>query len=88
MDGMLAQSLVGCFLAVVGMLLALGLARLAANIVIFGIGVCTCALVVYQIVNNVWIGWPNICVYSLMSGGIGALLTLPVFPFSSFGKRK
>lgn len=82
------ELLAGCLLAALGMLLALGLIRLAANAVIILVMVATCGYVIHQISFGVWTGWGEICLYSLLSGGAGGLLTLPVLPFSGFHRRK
>jgi hypothetical protein len=82
------QSIVGCLLAGIGMTLAIGLVRVAANLVVIIIGLGTCLLVVSQIANQTWLSWPDVCIYALLSGAGAALLTLPVLPFSSFWRGK
>lgn len=85
---MLLQCIAGFALAAVGMMIAFGLVRWAANLLIITIGLSVCVFVVYQIIDEAWIGWLEICLYAFLSGGAGAVLSLPVLPFSSFSARK
>lgn len=85
---MIVQTIAGCVLALVGMLVAFGLVRLAANVVVLVIAVATCGSVIYCILERVWSDWPTICISSLATGFAGALLCLPVLPFSSFYRKK
>ena len=82
------QYIVACILVIFGMVVALGLVRLAANLVILIIGGAACLFVVYSIAEGIWIGWFEICWHALATGGAVALLSLPVLPFSSFYKKK
>ena len=85
---MLLQCIVGCVAVLAGLLITLGLVRLAANLVIALVGVAACAVVVYSVVEGFWSDWPNILWRSLVTGGVFALLSLPVLPFSSFRRRR
>ncbi len=82
------QTAVGCILVIVGMFIAFGLTRLAANAVIAFIAILACAAVGFQIYEQQWTGWTNILLRSLISGGVAGLLCLPVLPFSSFFRKK
>jgi len=84
----LQQCLAGCALAVVGMFLAMGMVRLAANLVVVVIMLGTCGFVVMHIAEGIWTDWTSVCVYSLLTGAGGALLSLPVLPFSGFRRKK
>ena len=85
---MIVQCIVGVLLTIIGMLVAFGLVRWAANMLIFVIGLGICFFVVYHIFHGQWEGWLEVCVYAFLSGGIAAILSLPALPFSSFMKRK
>ena len=85
---MLQECIIGCVLVIIGMILALALVRIASTLLIAAIGLATCGFVVYQIAYQDWVGWTDICLYSLMSGAVGALLALPFLPFSSLSRRK
>lgn len=83
------QCLAGGALVLVGMLAALGLARLAANLFIVLVAAAAVLGAVYAILNGTWHGWPDLVSRSLGLGVVAALLSLPALPFSSFhGKRK
>ncbi len=85
---MLLQCIVGVILAIIGMFVAFGMVRWAANVLILVLCGGACTFVVYQIFHEQWTGWPDICVYALLSGGVAAILSLPALPFSSLQKRK
>ena len=85
---MLVQSVVGCVLVVLGMMVALGLVRMAADLVIFLLAVVACSFVLHSITSGEWMGWLDIVWRSLATGGVFALLSLPVLPFSSFHYKK
>jgi hypothetical protein len=84
------QCLAGGALVLVGMLVALGLARLAANLFIALVACAAVAGAVFAILNGYWVGWSGLVSRSLLLGVVAALLCLPALPFSSFhgGKRK
>jgi hypothetical protein len=69
------------------MLLAFGLVRIAANLVIFAILLFGFGIVIRNIQQEAWVGWPDIVLGSLATGFVSALLSLPALPFSSFYKR-
>ena len=83
------QCLAGGALVLVGMLVTLGLARLAANLFIVIVAVAAVAGAGFATFNGHWIGWEQVIPRSLGLGVVAALLCLPALPFSSFmGKRK
>lgn len=83
------QCLAGGALVLVGMLVILGLARLAANLYIVLVAIAAVGGAAAAILNGHWIGWSDIVSRSLAFGAVAALLSLPALPFSSFlGKRK
>ncbi len=84
---MLLQAIVGCLLVAVGMMIAMGLVRLAANLVVFLIAVGACGFVLIQITSGEWSAWPDVLLRSLGCGLVAALLSLPVLPFSGFRRR-
>ena len=85
---MMAQYAVGCLLVLLGMLVAMGLIRLAANLVLFLVALAGCGFVVYNIAAYEWVGWLPICGQSLLTGAALALLCLPILPLTSFYRRK
>ena len=85
---MFAQIAVGCVITFLGMMIALGLVRLAANLVIMLIALSACGLVVYSIFNGLWTGWLDIVWRSAATGFGSALLSIPVLPFSGFYKKR
>lgn len=85
---MLPRYIVACVLVLFGMMIALGLVRLAANLVIFLICALSVAFALHQIQTGLWFAWQDIVIRSLMTGGLAALLTLPVLPLSSFVRRR
>ena len=85
---MLAQSVVAVILVLLGMMMGLGLVRLAANAVVMLLGVAACFYAAYCMSVGEWDGWLDMIWRSLCTGGVAALLCLPVLPFSSFHKRK
>ena len=85
---MWVQAIVGCVLVAVGMMIAMGLVRLAANLVVMLIAIGACGFVLIQITNGVWTGWFEIATRSFGSGLLAALLSLPVLPFSGFRHRR
>jgi len=84
---MWVQAIVGCVLVALGMMIAMGLVRLAANLVVMLIAIGACGFVLVQITSGVWIGWFEVVTRSLGSGLLAALLSLPVLPFSGFRHR-
>ena len=83
------QCLAGGLLVVVGLLVTLGLVRLAATLYMVLVAVGAVGGAVYVILNGQWIGWEQVIPRSLGLGLVAALLCLPALPFSSFyGKRK
>lgn len=70
--------------AVVGMGLCFVLVRLAANAVIVLIALGVCGFVVSNVLSGEWTDWPTACLHSVAAGIVGALLSLPALPFSSF----
>jgi|GEM_PF-2803093 len=82
------QCLAGAGLALVGMIVALGLVRLAANLFIALVAVGAVGVVVHAILSGEWLAWSQIIPRSLGVGVLGALAGLPALPFSSFRKRK
>jgi hypothetical protein len=83
------QCLAGGALVLAGMLLALGLARLAANVFIALVAVVAVGAAVFAILNGQWVGWGDTVWHSLALGLLAALFCLPALPFSSFhNKRK
>lgn len=85
---MLGQALVGCGLALIGMVLVFGLVRLAANAAVILIGIIACGVVLYYVGIGEWSGWLNVGWRSLGVGAVAAMLTLPILPFSSLYRRK
>ena len=85
---MLVQCLIGCLVAVLGMLLLFGLVRFVANAVIMLVALSACGFVIYSIATGIWAGWSQTIVCSLATGAGAALLSLPVLPFSRIGKKK
>ena len=85
---LLAECLLGCAAVLVGMFVALGLARLAANLVIIIIAIAACLYATYSISHGHWFGWFEIVFRSFATGGLAALLSLPVLPFSSFRRGR
>ena len=79
---------VACAIVAVGMILAFGLVRLAANLVILGVMLFGFGLAIRNIHMGAWTGWAEIVLGSLATGFVSALLSLPALPFSSFYKRK
>ena len=84
----MAECVVAGVLVVVGMLLALWLTRIAADMVILLASGIALALAVYHVRAGLWVGWPMVVARSLITGGVAALLCLPVLPFSSFFRKK
>ncbi|NOY82053.1 MAG: hypothetical protein GXP31_13740 [Kiritimatiellaeota bacterium] len=84
---MWVQAIVGCLLVAVGMMISVGLVRLAANLVVVLIGVGACGFVLFQITSGEWTAWPDVLLRSLGCGVIAALLSLPALPFSRFRRR-
>jgi len=82
------QCIVGCVLVILGMMVAFGLVRMAADLFIFLIGCAAFAVALHCIVTGVWVGWPQVAVGSFAIGVAGAALSLPALPFSSHYKRK
>lgn len=82
------QSVVGCLAAVVGMMIVMGMVRLAANLVIVLLALAACGVVVHSIQQALWNGWGEIVWASLATGALTALLSLPVLPFSSFRRKR
>jgi hypothetical protein len=70
------------------MLAGFWLVRLAANAVILLIMVGVCVWVVYAVHTGQAGGWLEVAATALAAGGIGALLCLPVLPFSSLFRKK
>lgn len=84
----MTEAIVACALVALGMMLAFGLVRLAANLVILIIMLGGFGVAVRNVVQQAWVGWPDIILGSLLCGFVAALLSLPALPFSSFYKRK
>ena len=83
------ECLAGGALVLVGMLVALGLVRLAANLFMVLVAAGAVVGAVYAVLNGYWSGWDQVIPRSLGLGVVAALLCLPALPFSSFhGKRK
>ena len=82
------EYVVACAIVAVGMMLAFGLVRMAANLVILGIMLFGFGLAIRNVYMGAWIGWAEIALGSLAAGFVSALLSLPALPFSSFYKRK
>jgi hypothetical protein len=82
------QCLAGGALVLVGMLVILGLARLAANLFIALVAVSAVVGAAFAILNGHWVGWEQVIPRSLGLGVVAALLSLPALPFSSFHKHK
>ncbi len=78
------QCLAGGALVVLGMLVAYGLARLAANLFIALIALGAVFGAVLAILNGAWVGWFEILWRSFGLGLLAALVSLPALPFSSF----
>ncbi len=88
MNSPLAQCLVGAVLVLVGMSLALGLVRLAANAFIVVVAVAAVFFTGHAILSGEWMAWGQIVPRSLGVGVLAALVCLPALPFSSFRRRK
>jgi hypothetical protein len=89
MESPALQCLAGSVLVLVGMLVILGLARLAANLYIVVVALTAVGGAAAAILNGHWVGWGDVVSRSLGLGVVAALLSLPALPFSSFlGKRK
>lgn len=84
----MTQLLVACALVAVGMFLAFGLVRVAANLVIFAVMLFGFLVAGRNISHGTWSSWPEIVLGSLACGFVAALLSLPALPFSSFYKKK
>jgi len=82
------QQLVACAIVAVGMLLAFGLVRVAANLVILAVMIFAFLVAARNVAQGAWASWPEIVVGSLICGFVAALLSLPALPFSSFFKKK
>jgi hypothetical protein len=82
------EYVVACALVALGMMLAFGLVRMAANLVIFAILLFGFGIVIRNIHQGAWVGWADIILGSVATGFVSALLSLPALPFSSFYKRK
>ncbi|MFA5206954.1 MAG: hypothetical protein WC708_21340 [Lentisphaeria bacterium] len=85
---MLTFCLVACALVLIGLLLGLGLIRLAATLAMILAAVGACGLAVYQITCGYWVGWMEVGLYSLLTGLGTALLCAPLLPFSRFGRNR
>ena len=88
MTSPMVQCLVGCLLVAVGMMIAIGLVRVAANLLIGVIAFGAFGAVIYFVTTGTWVGWPDVAIGSLALGFLAALFCLPALPFSSFYKRK
>jgi hypothetical protein len=83
----MVQYIVACAVVALGMLLAFGLVRIAANLVILAILLFGFGIVIRNIYQGAWIDWADILIGSLATGFVAALLSLPALPFSSFYKK-
>lgn len=88
MSSTTVQCIVGCGLVALGMMMAFGLVRMAANLLIGAIGLTAFGAVIYCVLDGTWVGWPDVALGSLGTGFLAALLSLPALPFSSFYKKK
>lgn len=88
MNTPVVQCLAGAGLVLVGMVVALGLVRLAANLYIALVAVGAVGVVVYAIFSGDWLDWSQIVPRSLGVGLLAAAASLPALPFSGFRKRK
>jgi len=82
------QAVVGCVIALLAMLITFGLVRVMADLVIVMVLLTGFGLVIYNIINEVWVDWVEISLGALATGVAVALLSLPALPFSSFYKKK
>ena len=85
---MIPQCVVACLLVALGMMMGLGLVRIAANTVMLLLALGACYVAIFSILDGAWQGWLEIAARSLATGGIAALLCLPVLPFSGLNLRK
>ncbi len=83
---MLLHSMAAAILVVLAMLLAIRMVRVAANLVVALLCGGGCGYAIFNIVNQVWLGWAQVVVNSLATGVVVALFSLPVLPFSRFSK--
>lgn len=81
------ECLAGGALVLVGMLAALGLVRLAANVYMAIVAAGAVVGAVFAILNGYWVGWGQVIPRSLGLGVVAALLCLPALPFSSFHSK-
>jgi hypothetical protein len=80
--------LAGVALVLLGMLMVLGLVRLAANLFIALVAVGAAVFVGYAVFSGQWLTWTQVVPRSLGVGILAALASLPALPFSSFLRRK
>jgi len=85
---MALQMIIAAVLTLLGFLVMLGLVRIATTLAIFIIALGSGAVVLYNIYNHIWLSWPDIVAYSLITGAAGALLCVPLLPLSSFYRRR
>lgn len=85
---LLAQyCIASALLALLGMVVAFGMVRLAANLLIFLLGLGACAFVLYSVLSGEWSDWPTVCTGGFVTGLCAALLCLPALPFSNFYRK-
>jgi hypothetical protein len=88
MNSPVVQCLVGAILVLLGMFMALGLVRVAANLFVALVALAAVGFVGHAIFTGDWLSWGQIVPRSLGIGVLAALASLPALPFSSFLKRK
>lgn len=81
------KCLAGCGLALLGMLVAFGLIRLAAKILIVLIFIGTVAVIFAQIIQGTWSSWLEICTGAPLLGAFSALISIPVLVLSRATKK-
>jgi len=86
--GFWIKALAGCGFVLLGMMLAFGLVRLAANLVVLCVLLGACGFVLYEVSTGAWPTWPEVILRGLITGAGAALLCLPVLPFSGFYRKK
>ncbi len=86
--GIWIKALAGCGFVFIGMMLAFGLVRLAANLVVLAVLVGACGFALHQVFLGEWPSWPIVVLGGLATGAAAGLLCLPVLPFSRFYRKK
>ena len=82
------QCLAAAAIVLIVMYLALRFVRFAAAVCMILIYLVAIGFSVFSIVTGEWADWPTIVAYSILTGFLAALLSLPVLPFSNLGRRK